>query len=129
METYCKANLKQVTITNYEKKLRLHIKPELGIYKLKALTTPVLQKFINQKAQQNYSRITLSVIKGILSGSLNYAVKQNMIRYSPMVNVTLPSPRNEQFNPRTAPHVYIPLDRIQQIYSQDFRRGHPLIFP
>ena len=30
METYCKANLKQVTITNYEKKLRLHIKPELG---------------------------------------------------------------------------------------------------
>ena len=75
METYCKANLKQVTITNYEKKLRLHIKPELGIYKLKALTTPVLQKFMNQKAQQNYSRITLSVIKGILSGSLNYAVK------------------------------------------------------
>lgn len=118
METYCKANLKQVTITNYEKKLRLHIKPELGIYKLKALTTPVLQKFMNQKAQQNYSRITLSVIKGILSGSLNYAVKQNMIRYSPMVNVTLPSPRNEQFNPRTAPHVYIPPDRIQQIFTR-----------
>lgn len=35
METYCKANLRQVTITNYEKKLRLHIKPELGIYQMK----------------------------------------------------------------------------------------------
>ena len=35
METYCKANLRQVAITNYEKKLRLHIKPELGIYQMK----------------------------------------------------------------------------------------------
>lgn len=73
---------------------------------------------MNQTAQQNYSRITLYVIKGILSGSLNYAVKQNMIRYSPMVNVTLPSPCNEQFNPRTAPHAYIPQDRIQQIFTR-----------
>lgn len=27
--------MRQVTITNYEKKLRLHIKPELGIYQMK----------------------------------------------------------------------------------------------
>lgn len=118
MEAYCKTNLKQVTITNYEKKLRLHIKPALGQYKLKALTAPVLQKFINKKAEQNYSRITLSVIQGILTGSLSYAVRQEMIRYSPMANVTLPSPRNEQFKPRTAPHVYIPPDRIDEMFSR-----------
>ena len=118
MEAYCMANLKQVTITNYEKKLRLHIKPELGQYKLKALTAPALQKFINQKAKQNYSRVTLSVIKGILTGSLGYAVKQEMIRYSPMANVTLPSPRNEQFKPRTAPHVFIPPERIEEIFTR-----------
>lgn len=118
METYCKTNLKQVTICNYEKKLRLHIKPELGQYKLKALTAPVLQQFINRKAGQNYSRNTLSVIKGILTGSLKYAVKQNMIRYSPMVNVALPSPRNEQFKPRTAPHVFIPPQKIKEILAR-----------
>lgn len=118
METYCRANLKQVTICNYEKKLRLHLKPELGQYKLKALTAPVLQQFINRKAKQNYSRNTLSVIKGILTGSLNYAVKQNMIRHSPMINVTLPSPRNEEIKPRMAPHVYIPQDRIQEIFAR-----------
>ncbi len=71
-----------------------------------------------QKAKQNYSRITLSVIKGILTGSLGYAVKQEMIRYSPMTNVTLPSPRNEQFKPRTAPHVFISPVRIEEIFAR-----------
>lgn len=118
MEAYCRANLKQVTITNYEKKLRLHTKPELGQYKLKAQTAPVLQRFINQKAKQYYSRITLSIIKGILTGSLGYAVKREMIRTSPMINVTLPSSRNEQCKPRTAPHVFIPPDRIDEIFTR-----------
>ena len=118
MDAYCNVNLKEVTITNYKKKLRLHIKPELGIYKLKALNPTVMQEFINKKAKQNYSRNTLSVIKGILTGSLSYAVKQDMIRYSPMTNVTLPRPRNELLKPRTAPHIYIPPERIEEIFRR-----------
>ena len=118
LDTYCKVNLKDVTMVNYVKKIRLHIKPELGKYKLKALTSAVLQKFINKKAQQNYARNTLSVIKGILSGSLGYAVKQEMIKSNPMLNVTLPSPRNENLKPRTAPHVYIPKNRIAEIFER-----------
>lgn len=35
-----------------------------------------------------------------------------------MTNVTLPSPRNEKLNPRTAPHTYIPPDRIAQIFER-----------
>jgi len=118
VDTYCKINLKAVTVVNYKKKIRLHIKPELGIYKLKALTPTVMQEFINKKAKENYSRNTLSVIKGILTGSLGYAVKQNMIRYSPMNNVTLPSPRSELLNPRSEPHVYIPPNRITEIFER-----------
>ena len=118
VDTYCKINLKEVTVTNYKKKIRLHIKPELGIYKLKALTPTVMQEFINKKAKQNYSRNTLSVIKGILTGSLRYAVQQEMIRHSPMTNVTLPSPRNELLKSRTSPHVYIPPHRIREIFER-----------
>ena len=118
MEAYCRINLKEVAVTNYRKKIKNHIKPELGVYKIKALTPAVLQEFINGKAKQNYSRNTLAVIKGILTGSLNFAVNQNMIRYNPMNNVSLPSPRNEQLQPRTDPHVYIPPHRITEIFAR-----------
>ena len=118
MDTYGKMNLKEVTIEDYEKKIRLYIKPALGKYKLKALSSPVLQQFINNMAKQNFSRNTLSVVKGILSKSFKYAVLQEMIRYSPMGNVSLPSPRNEKLKPRTAPHVYIPPDKITAIFER-----------
>jgi len=118
METYCEINLKETTVVDYRKRIQLHIKPHLGMYKLKALTPAVLQRFINMKAKQNYSRNTLVVLKSILSGSLRYAVKQEMIRHSPIINVTLPSPRNERLKPRTAPHVYIPPHRIIKIFER-----------
>jgi len=73
--------------------------------------------FINKMAKQNYSRNTLSVIKGILTGSLRYAVQKNLIRNSPMTNVTLPSPRSEKLKPRSEPHVYIPPERIDEIFA------------
>lgn len=69
-------------------------------------------------AKQNFSRNTLSVVKNILSKSFKYAVLQEMIRYSPMGNVSLPSPRNEKLKPRTAPHVYIPPDKITAIFER-----------
>lgn len=118
MDTYGKMNFKEVTTEDYEKKIRLYIKPALGKYKLKALSSPVLQQFINNMAKQNFSRNTLSVVKGILSKSFKYAVLQEMIRYSPMGNVSLPSPRNEKLKPRTAPHVYIPPDKITAIFER-----------
>jgi len=118
VDTYCSVNLKEVTVVDYQKRIRLHIKPELGMYKLKALTPAVLQRFINKKAKDHYSRTTLTVLKGILSGSLSYAVKQEMIRYSPMVNVSLPGPRNEKIKSREDPHVYIPPDRIKEIFGR-----------
>ena len=49
VDTYCNINLKEVTVVGYLKKIRLHIKPALGEYKLKALTPAVLQKFIKAK--------------------------------------------------------------------------------
>lgn len=65
MNQYCETNLNQSTCENYKKKIRLHIEPRLGIYKLKALTSVILQDFINLKFNEGYSRNTLSVIKGM----------------------------------------------------------------
>lgn len=94
IKEYAKVNLKTTTVDNYEKKIRLYIKPKLGIYKLKSLSPAILQTFINEKFNEGFSRNTLLVLKGILSGSLNYAVEPlGYIKFSPMAAVRLPLQR------------------------------------
>lgn len=120
VDNYCKSNLKSATITNYQKKIRLHIKPILGQYKLKALSPTILQQFINDKFNEGYSRNTLSVIKGILSNSLNYAVEPlKYIESNPMLYVKLPSKRAVAKVPtRSAPHIFIPKDKMKVIFDR-----------
>ena len=94
LQQYCKTNLVSNTCTNYEKKIQLHIKPFLGTYKIASLTSSIFQEFINLKFNEGYSRNTLSVIKGILVSSLDYAVTTlNLIKYNPMHSVKLPLSR------------------------------------
>lgn len=120
IDSYCKNNLKPVTITNYQKKIRLHIKPVLGQYKLKALSPTVLQQFISDKFNDGYSRNTLSVIKGILSNSLSYAVEPlKYIESNPMLYVKLPSKRALAKVPtRSAPHIFIPKEKMNEIFNR-----------
>ena len=94
IEEYAQVNLKETTVENYMKKIKLYIKPKLGLYKLKALTPAILQSFINEKFNEGFSRNTLLVLKGILSGSLNYSVEPlGYIKSSPMTAVRLPLQR------------------------------------
>lgn len=116
------SNWKPETIHNYKKRIRLYIKPTLGIYKMSALTAQCLQEFITTTALTGISRNTLSSIKGILSGSLNFAVKQNIIKFNPMYSVKLPMKRNEKIKSRSKPHVYIPPEKIDMIFER-FNEG------
>ena len=94
LKEYCKINVAPTTYINYEKKINNHIDPALGKYKLKSLTSAVLQSFINDMFNNGYSRNTLAVIKGILSGSMGYAVEPAaFIQSNPMTLVKLPSKR------------------------------------
>ena len=47
LEQYCYNNCKKSTITNYEKKIRLHLKPAIGHYRLAALSPEILQNLLN----------------------------------------------------------------------------------
>lgn len=94
LKEYFLINLKHTTYGNYNKKIRLYIRPKLGKYKLKSLSSAILQSFINDLFNEGYSRNTLAVIKGILSGCLSYAVEPlGFIHSSPMISVKLPSAR------------------------------------
>lgn len=94
IEEYCITNLKESTVSSYKKKIRLYIKPVLGTYRLKSLSSSVLQNFINDKFNEGFSRNTLTCLKGMLTGSLDYAVEPcQFIRQNPAVFVKLPLKR------------------------------------
>lgn len=129
VESYCTITLKKTTLDNYKKRIELHIKPALGAYKITSLTTAGLQKFINSKIAERYSLNTLSVLRGILTGSLQYAVRQSMIKSNPAREVRIPTARsNETLQLRTAPHVYLEQDIIKKIFER-FPETHPSHLP
>ena len=47
MEHDCKTVLKESTFINYQKKIKNHIKPELGGYRMKSIDKDRLQEFLN----------------------------------------------------------------------------------
>lgn len=129
LEEYCRVNLKRTTVENYEKRIRLHIKPVLGVYKLTALSPAALQSFINKMFNSGYSRNTLTTVRRILSGSLNYAVDTaQFIQTNPMRKVRIPSDRATPEVPtRQAPHTYIPKDIIDEIFQRFPEGSSPFI--
>ena len=120
MKVYCQNNCKPMTITNYEKKIQLHIKPAIGRYRLASLTPEVIQKLINDKFNAGYSRNTLAVLKGILTGSLSYAVQPlKYIQVNPAQYVDLPSTRAVPAQKaRSSPHVYLSPEQMKKIFER-----------
>lgn len=130
MREYCQNNCKPSTISNYEKKIKLHIKPIIGKYRLAALSPEALQKLINDKFNQGYSRNTLAVLKGILTGSLSYAVQPlKYIPYSPAEYIDLPSTRaTPAVKSRSSPHVYLTPEQMAKIFER-FPEGSSSYLP
>lgn len=122
--------MKVTTVDNYIKKIRLYIKPELDIYKLKSLTPSILQSYINKKFNEGFSRNTLLVLKGILSGSLNYAVQPlEYIKFSPMAAVRLPLKRAVPDTPTRKKEKHIVTEEQFKNILKRFPYGHSYYLP
>lgn len=130
VKEYCIINLKSTTVECYEKKIRLYIKPNLGMYQLTALTPIALQSFINDRFNEGLSRNTLSVIKGIISKSLTFAVTtMRFLQFNPMDCVKLPAPRAKAKVPtRKRERDIVTKEQIEQIFDR-FPEGHPAYLP
>lgn len=131
LESYC-SRLKTTTILGYKKRINAHIRPILGKYRLRSLSPSILQKFINAKFDEGMSRNTISSIKGILSGSLSYAVEpMHLLLISPMNGVKMPSPRATPKTPsHQHPHAVITqeqMDRILERYPERSSVHIPLL--
>lgn len=128
MENDCKVDLKPATITNYQKRVRNHIKPALGSYRLRAISKDDLQKFILDMYDAGYSINTLSSITGILSKSFNYAVDNHYIVFSPAVRLKIPRNRTPVTPTRTDARDIIPPSAIKSIMKR-FPETHPSHIP
>lgn len=114
-ENYVVVNLKIHTQRTYKLCIENHIKPELGIYKLKSLTPAILQKFINTKFTNGFGKSHLKQLAGVLSGALKYAVYPGeFIKENPMQYTSLP--KYEETN--TSSTRYITQDEWNKILDR-----------
>ena len=91
MNNYVKIQCKRTTEALYKRYIEQHIKPILGLYKLKTLNPSILQDFLNKKSINGFSKNTVSSFYGLLSGSLKYAVyPMKYIKENPMTYVHMP---------------------------------------
>lgn len=117
IENDCKIDLKPDTVTSYEKVLKL-IKPLIGKYRLKSITREVLQTLLTNLYDLGYSYNYLTVIKGTLTKSMNFAVDHHYIVFSPAVRLKIPKNRVPKVPTRSSPHVFIPPEIIAKIFAR-----------
>ncbi|MDU2290779.1 MAG: tyrosine-type recombinase/integrase [Clostridium celatum] len=90
-KNYVQVQCKKTTAILYERYIRQHLKPVLGLYKLKSLNPSILQDYLNKKSISGFSKNTVSSFYGILSGALKYAVHpMQYIKENPMQYVKMP---------------------------------------
>lgn len=120
LKEYGELELSQNTIASYEKKIRLHIKPILGKYKINTLDHESCQKFLQKKFNEGFSRNSLAVMKGIITGSLDYSVfPLKYLNLNPAANIKLPSKNATPDIPtRNKKRVIVPQDKIELIFNR-----------
>lgn len=92
LKNYCKVNLADSTMTGYRNIINNHLKPYIGMYKLKSITPMILQEMVNDIAiNKGFTRSYLKNILKVLKGAFRYAVlPARLISNTPAENVALP---------------------------------------
>lgn len=99
LNEYVKINCKYNTYVGYKRLINNHIKPEIGIYKIKNITSARLQELINLKYRNGFSKNYLSNLYGVLSGSFKAATyPYKLIKENPMTYVSLPKYNKKLIN-------------------------------
>lgn len=96
-DNYVKMSCKYNTQLAYTHIIEGHLKPALGMYKLKSLTPLVIQEYVNAKFIGGLKKTTLTNIMSVLSGSLKYAVvPAQLLQSSPAEYIKYPKVTSER---------------------------------
>jgi len=124
---YVLINCKYNTQQNYRRVLNKHIKPALGLYKLKSLTPAKLQEFLNSKYKNGYTKNSVANFYGVLSGALKLAVyPYKYLKENPMTYVTMP--KYDNIHKNSANMKIITLEQFNKIINR-FPEGSSFYIP
>lgn len=98
MLEYKKRYVKPTTYINYTVKVKNHIKPIIGHYKLKALRQDIIQKFINSLSDKGLAPSTVEDIYKLLRNALETAVDDGLIVKNVANKVKLPKVPKPKIN-------------------------------
>lgn len=87
---YIKDNLAKSTFDSYCGVVRIHIKPELGLYRLTELNPTLLREYFVRKREASLSPRSIEYIYTLVKSSLKLAVFDDVIEKNPMDKVPKP---------------------------------------
>lgn len=92
IKNYCMVNVSDSTLVAYRNIISNHIKPRIGNYRLRSVTTMVLQEMINDiYVNRGFTKSFMKNILKVVKGSFKYAkVTAKLIQTNPAEDVTLP---------------------------------------
>lgn len=92
MEKYCKVNLRYSTINTYSTIIDKYLKPDLGRYRLSAITSVKLNSYISELCMRtNFARSYYSKILKIIKGTFRDACDLfGFLKYNPTITLRLP---------------------------------------
>ncbi len=96
MLEYKKQYVKPTTYNNYTVKVKNHIKPAIGHYKLKALRQDIIQKFVNSLSGKGLAPSTVIDVFKVLNNALETAVDDGLIVRNVANRVKLPKTTKPQ---------------------------------
>lgn len=118
-ENYVKKHLSYNTQRDYESKIRIHIKPVLGKYRLASLEPDIIQLWVDDlKVKKGLSKSMIKNSLTCLSGALNYAVQPcKYIKYNPCDYVKIPKIPVDK-NAQAKTDYILPLDEWETILAR-----------
>ena len=91
LETYCRYNISDSTYRARETTVRLYIRPSLGQFYIKNITTSQLQEFVNHlTANKDLKRSYINGIVKTLKQGFRYAALKGDIKFNPANDISLP---------------------------------------
>ena len=124
IEQYVNVNLRQNTKRNYLARIKNHIRPNLGHYKLQSISPSTLQTFANSLKEKGYSKNYIGGIFSTLKNALDYAVEPlRLIQNNPAELVRMPKVSKQ---PRK--RIVITQEQWQQIIDK-YPFGHRFHVP
>ena len=118
LETYKKSEIKPMTYINYRAKIKNHIKPLIGKYRLNDLRIDIIQDTINKlSSAKKLSPETVRGIYNIIHDSLNKAVKNGLIIKNVAIDITLPKIMKKEIRVFTVAEQERFIEEAKKVYA------------